>query len=284
MAQEAGNAAREERLDGIGGNKLFVRSWRPATPPRAVVAICHGFNAHSGRYQWVAEQLVAGGYAVYALDLRGRGKSDGPRFFVGDIADYVNDLSALIRLAKSREPGLPVFLLGHSAGGVVACTYALDNQPNLAGLISESFAYRVPAPAFALAILNWLGGVAPRLGVLKLKNRDFSRDPAVVAAMDADPLIAGENQPAGTIAALIRAAGRLTREFSRITIPVLVLHGTADKATVPAGSQFFYDTAGSKDKTIKLYDGHFHDLLADTGKEGVMADIKGWIEQHLSRS
>ena len=284
MAQDAVNKAREERIDGTGGITLFVRSWRPATPPRAVVAICHGFNAHSGLYQWVADRLVASGYAVYALDLRGRGKSDGPRFFVGDIADYVNDLAALIRLAKSREPGLPVFLLGHSAGGVVACIYALDNQATLAGLISESFAYRVPAPAFALAILNWLGGVAPRLGVLKLKNRDFSRDPAVVAAMDTDPLIAGENQPAGTIAALIRAAGRLTREFSRITIPVLILHGTADKATMPAGSQFFYDTAGSKDKTIKLYDGHFHDLLADTGKEGVMGDITNWIGKHLSRS
>jgi len=284
MAQDTIGATREERIDGIGGIKLFVRSWRPATPPRAVVAICPGFNAHSGMYQWAAEQFVAIGYAVYALDLRGRGNSDGERFYVGDIADYVNDLSALIRLAKSREQGLPLFLLGHSAGGVVACAYALDHQANLAGLISESFAYRVPAPAFALTILNWLGGVAPHLGVLKLKNRDFSRDPAVVQAMNSDPLIANENQPAGTIAALIRAGQRLTREFSRITLPVLILHGTADKATVPAGSQFFFDTAGSKDKTIKFYDGHFHDLLNDVGKEGVMADIKGWIEKHLVRA
>lgn len=273
--------AREERIEGVAGVELFARSWRPATAPRAMVVICHGFNAHSGSYQWVADQLVANGYAVYALDLRGRGKSIGERFYVGDFAEYVSDLAALIRVAKSREPGLPVFLLGHSAGGVVACSYALDNQAELAGLVCESFAYRLPAPGFALAILKWLGGVAPHFGALKLKNKDFSRDPAVVASMDADPLIAGENQPAATLAALIRADERLTRELARLTLPILILHGTADKAALPAGSQYFFDHAGSKDKTIKMYDGHFHDLLNDIGKEGVMTDVKEWMGTHL---
>ena len=272
---------KEDRIDSTGGAKIFVRSWKPSGKPKAIVVLCHGFNSHGGLYVWAAEQLVAGGYSVYALDLRGRGKSDGPRFYVEKVGDYVDDVAATIRLAKTREPGLAVFLLGHSAGGVISTTYALDHQSELAGLVCESFAYRVPAPGIALAVLKSIGWIAPRLGVFKLKNKDFSRDPAMVAELNADPLIANETQPAKTAAALIRASERLKREFSRITIPVFILHGTLDKATVPAGSQEFHAAAGSKDKTLKLYEGHFHDLLADIGKEGVMADIKAWIDKRV---
>ncbi|MCW5717960.1 MAG: lysophospholipase [Bauldia sp.] len=267
----------EERIDSTGGVKIYLRSWKPAGKPKAIVVICHGFNSHGGLYIWTAEQLVADGYSVFALDLRGRGKSEGPRFYVDSIADYVGDVATVVRVAKTREPGLPLFLLGHSAGGVISVTYALDHQAELAGLICESFAYRVPAPGIVLSLLKGMSAVAPRLGVFKLKNSDFSRDPAMVALLNSDPLIANESQPAATAAALIRASERLKREFSRITLPVFILHGTMDKATVPAGSQEFAAAAASKDKTLKLYEGHFHDLLADVGKEGVMADIKAWI-------
>ena len=271
----------EETIDSTGGAKIHVRSWRPQGTPRAVVVICHGVNSHGGQYLWAGEQLVAAGFAVFALDLRGRGKSSGPRYYVDDVAEYVGDVASVIRLAKSRDPGLPVFLLGHSAGGVVSCTYTLDNQSELAGLICESFAFKVPAPDFALAIIKGLSAIAPRLPVLKLKNKDFSRDPKAVEALENDPLTKGEVQPAKTVAALVRADERLKREFPRITLPVFILHGTVDKATMPSGSQFFYDTAGSKDKTLKLFEGHFHDLLADIGKESVMADITTWIDKRL---
>ena len=273
--------AREERIDSTKGIKSNVRSWQPETAPRAVVVICHGVNSHGGQYVWAGEQLAAAGFAVFALDLRGRGKSDGERFHVEDVADYVSDVAATMALAKSRHPGLPVFLLGHSAGGVVSSTYVLDHQAELAGFICESFAFQVPAPGFALAAIKGLSHFAPHLPVLKLKNEDFSRDPKTVEALNNDPLTANEVQPAITVAALVRADERLHDSFPQITIPVLILHGTDDRATVCKGSQFFYDTAGSKDKTLKLYEGHYHDLLADVGKEGVMADIKGWIDSHL---
>jgi alpha-beta hydrolase superfamily lysophospholipase len=283
MAQGLAVSKTEEKFEGTGGVKIFARTWRPSGKARAVVVICHGVNSHSGQYSWAAEQFVASALAVYALDLRGRGNSDGARFYVENVADYVSDLAALVKLAKSREPGLPVFLLGHSAGGVVSCVYALEHQAELTGLICESFAFKVPAPDFALAIIKGLSHVAPRLPVLKLKNEDFSRDPKAVRALNDDPLIANEVQPASTVAALVRADERLKREFPRITLPVFILHGTVDKATVPSGSQFFYDTVGSKDKTLKLYDGHFHDLLNDLDKEAVMADVKGWIDTRLPK-
>jgi acylglycerol lipase len=274
-------AAKEETIENYSGAKLFVRSWRPAAAPRAVVAICHGFNSHSGYYLWVADQLVASGFAVYALDLRGRGKSEGDRFYVDRIGEYEDDLAEVIRLAKSREPGLPLYLLGHSAGGVTACIYALDYQEELAGLICESFAFQVPAPDFALAVLKGISHIAPHAHVLKLKNEDFSRDANVVAAMNADPLIADENQPSQTVAALVHADERLKKEFGAITLPLLILHGTADKAAKPSGSQVFHDAAGSEDKTLKLYDGGYHDPLNDIIRDQVMSDIKVWIGKRV---
>jgi len=276
-------APKEEFLDGAGGVKILVRSWRPATAPRGAIVISHGFNSHSGQYAWTAQQFVSKGFAVYAADLRGRGKSEGPRFHVKQVAEYVGDVDLAVKLAKSREPGLPVFMLGHSAGGVIACTYALDHPTELAGLICESFAFRVPAPRLALDTIEWIGSWAPNLGVLKLKNKDFTRDHAALAVLNADPLITNETQPARTVAALWKADKRLEASFPKLTLPVLILHGSNDKATVPAGSEFFHKTAGSKDKTLKIYPGHFHDLLADTGKEGVMADIQAWIEAHIPK-
>jgi acylglycerol lipase len=273
---------REEQLEGVGGLKIFVRSWSPETrAARAVVVLTHGFNSHSGYYQGAAEQLVERGFAVHALDLRGRGRSDGERFYVQKFADYVDDVARVITQARSRNPGLPLFLLGHSAGGVVACLYALEHQSQLAGLISESFAHEVPAPDFALAVLKGLSHVAPHAHVVKLKNEDFSRDPKVVEQMNQDPLIAHEAQSTQTMAELVRADQRLKKEFSRIQVPLLILHGTADRATKPAGSQHFYELAGSGDKTLKLYEGHYHDLLNDLDKEVVLKDILAWLDARV---
>ncbi|MEQ8294726.1 MAG: alpha/beta hydrolase [Roseovarius sp.] len=273
----------EDRLVHPDGTRIFYRSWRPAAGARAVVVICHGFNSHGGQYAGPAEALAAAGFHVYALDLRGRGRSDGPRFRVGSIADYVADLRAVIDLARSRDPGLGVFLLGHSAGGVVATTYALDHGASLAGLVCESFAFRVPAPKAVLALIKGLGRLFPALPVLTLKTRDFTRDRTALGRLNADPMTRDETQPAETVAAMVRGNGRLAREFGRITLPLLILHGTRDKVTLPAGSEAFARAAGSGDKTLKLYDGHYHDLLADLGKEAVLQDIIDWIVPRIPR-
>ena len=270
----------EATIEGAAG-KLFYRAWQPPTAARAVLLIVPGFNSHSAYYRWAAERFAESGLAVYAIDLRGRGRSDGERFFVERFADYVADVEQLASVVREREGALPLFVLGHSAGGVVACLYTLEHADELAGLICESFAFKVPAPDVALSILKGLSHVAPHAHVLKLKNADFSRDPAVVAAMNADPLIANESQPLQTVAAMVHADARLDRELSDITLPLLILHGTADKATRPSGSQTFLDQASSTDKTLKLYEGYYHDPLNDLGKERVLEDIKAWLEARL---
>jgi alpha-beta hydrolase superfamily lysophospholipase len=275
------NPPQEQWLDGKGGLKIFTRHWRPESAPRAALVICHGVNSHGGQYLRAAEEFVAAGFAVTALDLRGRGRSEGERFHVDDVADYVSDLSQTIELAKSHDPALPCYLLGHSAGGVVSVSYALDYQDRLAGLICESFAFRVFAPDFALTLLKGASHILPDLPALKLKMKDFSRDPAWVAELLADPYTQDETQPVETVAALVRAGDRMEKEFGTITLPVLIMHGTADKATRPDGSQEFFDHAGSADKQLILYEDYYHDLLNDLGRERVMADIVGWIEARL---
>jgi acylglycerol lipase len=277
------NPPHEQWLDGHGGPKIFTRHWRPpgGLAPKAALVICHGVNSHGGPYVRAAEEFAAAGFAVTALDLRGRGRSEGERFHVERIDDYVADLSLAIELAKARDPQLPCFLLGHSAGGVVSVSYALDRQDQLAGLVCESFAFRVFAPDFALTLLKGASHVLPDLPALKLKMKDFSRDPAWVAELLADPYTQDEAQPVETVAALVRAGDRMEKEFGTITLPLLILHGTADKATRPDGSEEFFDHAGSADKQLILYQDHYHDLLNDLGRERVMADIVGWLEARL---
>ncbi|MGH8159985.1 MAG: lysophospholipase [Rhodanobacter sp.] len=272
--------ATEETIQGGAGN-LLVRTWRPASAPRTIVAICHGFNAHSGMYAWCGDQFAQNGIVTYALDLRGRGKSDGERFYVEHFEDYVDDLDRLVAFVKSREPDVPLVLLGHSAGGVTACLYVLEHQNKIAGLVCEDFAFEVPAPGLALTALKGVSYLAPHARALALKNKDFSRDTDIVKAMNEDPLIAHETQPFATMAAIVRADERLKMAFPQITLPVLIVHGAADKVAKPSGSQHFYERAGSRDKTLKIYEGRYHDPLNDLGRDEVIGDMLAWIETRL---
>ena len=195
--------------------------------------------------------------------------------------DLIADMAAFMALVRAREPGRSIVLLGHSAGGLIATTYAQKYPEQLAGLVCESFAFQIPVPELALQAIKLVARLFPKAPILKLKPKDFSRDPAVVADIERDPLVNHDPGPAHTIASLVRAHDYLASNFGKVTLPVLIMHGTADHATVPAGSQRFYNQAGSKDKTLKLYEGHFHDLLADIGREQVMADIQQWIDARI---
>lgn len=274
---EPNNQPQTNTFSSEEGMNVFYRNWKPAGQPKGSVVIAHGFNSHSGYYQWTAEQLAAQNYEVYAIDFPGRGNSDGERYYIGDYNEFVTELNKLVDIARAAHPGLPVFLMGHSAGGVLSVIYSLTHQDKLNGFICESFAFQVPAPDFALAVLKGLSHVFPHAHVVKLKNEDFSRNQAVVDFMNNDPLIANEVQPTKTMQQLVLADERIKAEAAGIKLPLLILHGTADKATKPSGSQYFHDNASSGDKTLKFYEGHYHDLLNDIDKEMVMNDIVDWL-------
>ena len=272
---------KESSFESVGGLKIATRSWSPEGKPRAIMILVHGFNAHSGYMVWPGEQFTANGFATYALDLRGRGKSEGERFYIENFSEYLADVDGLVKIAREENPGLPVYMLGHSAGGVIATSYVFDHQPEIAGLICESFAFDVGIPDVASLILKGLSHLTPHLHVFTLKNEIFSRDPDAVARMNNDPLIANESQPATTSAELLKAADRLLKNMPNFTTPVFIIHGTEDKATRYQGSQYFYDHAGSTDKTLKLYEGFYHDLLNDVDKEIVMKDILEWLNERV---
>jgi len=265
-------------FDIADGQKVFYRIWKTVESPKAIVLIVHGFNSHSGYYQWTAEQLVSNHYETYAIDLRGHGNSTGERFYIADYNEIVSDINQMVSLIKAEHPHLPVFLLGHSAGGVFSTLFILNNQERINGFICESFAYQLPAPDFAITVLEGLSHIVPHAHVVKLKNEDFSRDKTVVDAMNHDPLIAHEVQPAKTIQQLALADEQLKRNFQTITLPLLIIHGTSDKATKPGGSQEFFDKTGSSDKTLTFYEGHYHDLLNDIEKDVVVKDIIDWLD------
>jgi acylglycerol lipase len=272
---------RQQWLEGDDG-RIFVRRWEAVGRPTASLVICHGFNAHSDHYARAAEVFAQRGFEVTALDLRGRSRSDGERFHVETFEDYISDLSKAIDLARATNPGLPVHLLGHSAGGIIALAYALEHQDRISGLICESIALRLPSPAIAVTLLRGVSHLAPHAHVVRLRNADFSRDPAWVAQLDADPLIRDEVQTVQAIAALARAASKAAAQFDRIVLPVFMMHGTSDRAALQAGTQQLFDTVESQDKTLRLYDGFYHDLLNDLGRDRVTNDIGNWIEQRAT--
>jgi len=284
MDHQAKVTGRTAAFTGASNYSIAYRVWLPVDLPRAVMLIVPGFKSHSAYFDWAAERLAGLGLVSYGVDLRGRGLSDGERFYIDSFDDYVSDVDGLLKVAKSAHPGLPVYVLGHSAGGVVSCLFVQKHGEEISGLICESFAFQVPAPDFALAVIKGISRLAPHAHVLALKNKDFSRDPVVVARMDADALIANESQPAQTVAEMVRAGERLKREMPDFLTPVLILHGTADVVTKPQGSRYFFDHACSSDKTLKLYDGHVHDLLNDVDRERVMSDIVDWLDQRLAKT
>lgn len=266
---------------GAGGLEIHWRAWSPPDPARAVVLIAHGAAEHSGRYEWVAGRLVERGLAVLALDHRGHGRSDGPRAYVDRVEHAVADLDALARLAADREPGVPLFLLGHSMGGMIALAYALDHQEKLAGLVLSAPLALLPVPAAARLAARTLGTVAPRLPVARIDGSTVSRDPAVVAAYDSDPLNHRRPLPARTVAELLATVATFPDRLPDLRLPLLTVYGTGDRLVDPRASRLVDDRAGSADKTLIAYDGLYHEVLNEPERERVLADVADWIEARI---
>jgi alpha-beta hydrolase superfamily lysophospholipase len=283
LPQRAGATLTETRFAGTGGVMLQSRTWRPKGPARAALVVIHGLKDHGDRYADFAMALAADGIAVHAMDLRGHGDSEGARVWVDSFDDYVNDVAIFVERVRALDPDVPLFVFGHSMGGAIVTLYELEKKPNVKGFVlsAPALVRGDDVNGFTAGVVRFLGVVAPSLGAADLKNADFSKDPAMVADLTNDPLVTQGAMPAHTTAELLNALDKITASMEDFDAPFLVLHGTVDKLTNIAGSKALVERAKSKDKTIKIYDGAWHDLLHEPEKAKVEADIQTWLDAHI---
>jgi acylglycerol lipase len=269
----------EERFAGAAGVEIYWQAWLPDGAPRATIVLAHGASEHSGRYAWTGEQLSARGYAVYAIDHRGHGKSAGGRAVIDRMDNAVEDLHTLVERARGAHPGRPLVLLGHSMGGCVALAYTEVHEDALDALVLSGPLAVLEAASPAQRIVGRvLSAVAPSLGVVAIDSTAVSRDPQVVADYDEDPLNYHGKLPARTVTELAKAIEGFPEAVTRFRLPLLVMHGTADRLVPIAGGEMVAERAGSEDKTFKRYDGLFHEILNEPERQQVLNDLADWLD------
>jgi alpha-beta hydrolase superfamily lysophospholipase len=271
----------EHSLTGGGGVRIVYDAWTPAGV-EGVVVLSHGMGEHARRYDHVVARLGELGLAVYAPDHRGHGRSGGKRMYVRSIDEYTADLHLLFGEVATRHPGQVPFLLGHSMGAMIALAYALEHQASLRALALSATPVvtgsGIGKPAIVVAKV--LGRVVPATPVQALDSKFISKDPAVVAAYDADPLVYHGKVPAGVGAAMLRTMAMFQRRLPALTLPTLVLHGAEDRLVDPAGSRLIADTAGSADLTLHVYDGLHHEVFNEPERDRVLDDLVAWLKNH----
>jgi alpha-beta hydrolase superfamily lysophospholipase len=273
----------EGSFKGVRGAEIYYQGWLPFGEPRAVVLVVHGIGEHSGRYMNVVNHLVPLGYAVYGLDHIGHGRSGGEREVVERFADYTDTLTIYYDMIKGWQGDRSVFLLGHSMGGLIGSYYLLDHQAKFRGAVLSAPCIKVADDVSPATLLmgRILSVVAPKAGLVAVDADGISRDPEVVAAYKNDRLVFHGKTPARLAAELVKAMERVTAEADRIRLPLLVLQGSEDKVVCPSGAQTLYDKASSEDKTLKVYEGLYHEVFNEPERDDVLKDVEAWLEKHV---
>jgi alpha-beta hydrolase superfamily lysophospholipase len=268
------------------GLELAGLALRPAGEPKAALAMVHGFGEHARRYDGLHRVLLDAGYAIGTADLRGFGRSPGPRGHIEGWADYRADAAAIVGLAASLAPGRPVFLFGHSMGGLIVLDFALHRPDGLAGVIASGPALLPAGRRRALKELAAvvLSRIVPRATAeLGLDPQGISSEPAEVAAYLADPLVHGRASMrwGAEILRTMAATRERAAEFAR---PLLLLHGAVDPINAPEGSRAFHDACGHPDRTLRLYPGSRHEVHHDVGRRRMERDLLRWLAERCLRA
>lgn len=266
---------------GKDGFRIFEQWWSPSGTPRGIVVIVHGYAEHSGRYAYVANALAEHGYLVGALDHRGHGHSDGKFTRLKSFDDYLYDLDLFTKRAHQKGGDKPLFILGHSMGGAISVLYAITRQPkDVRGFVLSGAGIRLAneMPRAVVKVVGALGTIFPNVPTIKLDGTAVSRDPLIVERYDSDPLNYRGGVPARTAAEISKAGQRILAKMEDFIHPVLIIHGSADRLVNPEGSHELYARATSTDKTLKIYEGYYHEVLNEPEKDQVIGDVIAWLD------
>lgn len=275
MEHSEGTFKGKENLD------LFYQGWQPEGTPRAGLAIVHGFGEHSGRYMNVVNHFVPRGYAIYGLDLRGHGRSPGQRGHINAWSEYREDVRAFMQLVAAQEQGHPIFLWGHSLGGLIVLEYALRHPEGLRGVIASApLLGQAGVSPVLIALARVLSRAAPKFSLSTgLDATSLSRDPAVAKAYTSDPLVHSLATP--RLSTEITAAQEWTLAHAgEWRVPLLLFFGTADRLAPPANTRVFFDAVTFADKHKIEYEGAYHEAHNDIIHPQVMADVERWLSAH----
>jgi alpha-beta hydrolase superfamily lysophospholipase len=273
---------REDWFVGAKGTRLFYQSWVPQGPLHATLVNLHGLGDHSGLYPNLAAHFPARGIALYAYDMRGNGRSPGQRAYVSGWHEYRDDLHAFLKLVRERETELPVFLMGNSLGGLVVLDYALHHPEGLAGVIAAAPPLgKLGVPPFLMSLGRVMSRVVPRFSLrVGMDLAGLARDPAVIETVLADPYFhrVGTARLSTEVTAAIAQVQERASEFS---VPLLMLHGSADRMVPPDGSRQFFSKVRFPDREFREYPDTYHGLFADIGYQQVLSDLEHWIETRI---
>lgn len=268
----------QSHLEGARGHSLLRRAWLAAEPER-VLLLAHGYGEHSGRYEHVGAWLAARGCAVHAYDHQGHGRSGGPSCHVRRFDDFLDDLEIVRSRVAAEHPGLPLYAMGHSMGGLMVAAWAGWRQPDLAGAVTSGAALALAedAPRGRLRMARLLRWLAPRLPVgAGIDPEGLSRDADVVKAYVEDPLVQ-DRMTLSLAAEIARAIPRAAASAQRVRLPMLLLHGEEDRLCPAAASRAFYAALDSKGSALRIYPGLRHEILNEPERERVLEDLLDWL-------
>ncbi len=273
----------ERIFDGADGVQIVYDVWTPDSPPRGLVILAHGYGEHARRYDHVAARFGAAGLITYALDHRGHGRSSGKRVYLRDISEYTEDFGTLVGIATADYPDLARIVLGHSMGGAVVFAYGVDHPEDYTAMVLSGPAVAAQESVSSVTVLlaKLMGRLTPGMPVQDIPAAAVSRDPEVVAAYEADPLVHRGKVPAGIGRALIELGETMPQRASAITAPLLVVHGEGDSLIPVEGSRRLVECVGSTDVHLKVYPELYHEVFNEPEQELVLDDVTTWIESKL---
>ncbi|SPM39172.1 Lysophospholipase, alpha-beta hydrolase superfamily [Mycobacterium numidiamassiliense] len=273
----------ERAFDGVGGVRIVYDVWTPDTRPKAVVVLSHGLGEYARRYDHVALRFGEAGLVTYALDHRGHGRSGGKRMLVHDITEYTGDFATLVGIATREHPGLKCVALGHSMGGGIVFAYGVERPDNYDLMVLSApvvAAQDAVSPLLAFAA-KALGALIPGVPAQELDVDAISRDPAVVAAYKADPLVYHGKIPFGVGRVMLQVGETMPRRAPALTAPLLVVHGSDDRLVPLEGSRRLVGSVGSPDVELKVYPGLYHEVFNEPEQDQVLDDVVSWILNRL---